>query len=414
MATPKPRLLLPTLPHPVHSNPIYWPPMDTFARRAFFQFLAASPLYPQSAPVITKPDEAINVFDFETAARQTLPPAHFGYLQTGVVDDATLRANRTGYDRYQLRPRRLIDISKVDLAVTLFGARHETPLFLAPIGNQGAFHPEAELPVARAAAAQKTMQILSTMTNNSVEAVNAAAGRPVWYQLYATGSLTVADRLWRRAEAAGCPVVALTVDTQAGRNTETLERSKRFDTRKCVTCHDPAPGGFFKRKAMFSGIDMAGTPTANAALTWDFVRQLRQSTKMKLLIKGIVTHEDARLALEHGVDGIVVSNHGGRAEESGRGTIECLPEVIDAVGGKMPVLIDGGIRRGTDIFKALALGASAVCIGRPYIWGLSAFGQPGVEKVIELLRAELTLIMKQCGRRSVADINASAITRINP
>lgn len=380
--------------------------MDTPARRAFLQFLAGSPLYAQLA----KPEEALNVLDFEAAAQKALPPAHFGYLQTGVNDDATLRANRTGFDRYQLRPRRLIDISKTDLSVNLFGTRYETPLLLSPIGNQGAFHPEAELPVARAAASRRIMPILSTMTNTSVEAFSAALGRPTWYQLYATGSLAVADRLWRRAEAAGCPVVALTVDTQAGRSTETAERAKRLDTRQCTLCHSPAPGGFFQRKAMFKGLDMSNVTTTNPGLTWDFVRQLRQATKMKLLIKGLVTHEDARLALEHGVDGIVVSNHGGRAEESGRGTIECLPEVIDAVGSKIPVLIDGGFRRGTDIFKALALGASAVGIGRPYIWGLAAFGQPGVEKVIDLLRAELTLTMRQCGRRSIAEIDRSALT----
>jgi 4-hydroxymandelate oxidase len=385
--------------------------MPPHARRAFLQYLAASPLFAQSAPAsLAKPEDAINVFDFQAAARQILPPAHFGYLQTGVVGDATLLANRTGFDRYQLRPRRLVDISKVDTSVTLFGARHDFPLLLAPVGNTGAFHPEAELPVARAAAAKRTMQILSTYTNTSVEAINAAAGRPVWYQLYTTGNPAATDRLWRRAEDAGCPVVALTVDSQAGRNTETLSRAKLLDSRKCVVCHDPAPGGFFKRKPMLSGINMAGFPTSNAALTWDFVRQLRKSTKMKLLIKGIVTHEDARLALECGVDGIVVSNHGGRAEESGRGTIECLPEIVEAVGGKLTILIDGGFRRGTDIYKALALGANAVCVGRPYIWGLAAFGQPGVERVIDLLHTEFTLIMKQCGKRSIAEINQSSLT----
>ncbi len=382
--------------------------MSLHARRAFLQYLAASPLYAQ--PPLAKPEDAINVFDFEAAARQVLPPAHFGYLQTGVVGDVTLQANRTAFDRYQLRPRRLIDISKIDTSVSLFGARHAFPLLLAPVGNQGAFHADAELPVARAAAAKQTMQILSTYTNTSVEAINAAAGHPVWYQLYATGSPVAADRLWRRAEDAGCPVVLLTVDSQAGRNTETLSRAKLLDSRKCVVCHDPTPGGFFKRKPMLAGINMAGVPTSNPALTWDFVRQLRKSTKMKLLIKGIVTHEDARLALDHGVDGVVVSNHGGRAEESGRGTLECLPEIVDAVGGKTTILIDGGFRRGADIYKALALGANAVCIGRPYVWGLAAFGQPGVERVIDLLHAEFSLIMKQCGKRSIAEIDKTSLT----
>jgi len=166
----------------------------------------------------------------------------------------------------------------------------------------------------------------------------------------------------------------------------------------------------FQRKPMFTGLDMAGVTTTNPALTWEHVRKIKKLTKMKLLIKGIEVGEDAKLCVENGVDGIIVSNHGGRAEESGRGTIECLPEVLEGAGGRIPVLIDGGFRRGTDIFKALALGARAVCIGRPHIWGLAAFGQPGVEKVLDILRIELELVMKQCGTKSIAEINRRMVT----
>ena len=226
----------------------------------------------------------------------------------------------------------------------------------------------------------------------------------------AASSWQITEKLVRRAEAAGCPALALTVDTQAGRHTETADRFKRLDNRKCVVCHGTKPEEFFRCKPMFTGMDMAGIATGNPALTWEHVRRLKNLTKMKLLIKGIETREDAKLCAENGVDGIMVSNHGGRAEESGRGTIECLPEVIDGAGSRIPVLIDGGFRRGTDIFKALALGARAVCIGRPYIWGLSAFGQPGVERVLDLLRVELELAMKQCGTRSIAEITRSAVT----
>jgi len=160
---------------------------------------------------------------------------------------------------------------------------------------------------------------------------------------------------------------------------------------------------------MFDGIDMAGIGVYNAGVTWEFARRLRDLTRMKLVLKGIQTREDAQLCREHGIDGIIVSNHGGRAEETGRSTIECLPEVVAGAGDKVTVLIDGGFRRGTDIFKALALGARGVSIGRPYCWGLAAFGQPGVEKVIDLLRAELELIMRQCGVRTIAEINRSFV-----
>lgn len=378
-------------------------------RRRFLQFLAASPLFAQSAPIIANPEEAMSLLDFEAACRQALPPAHFGYMATGVDDDATLRANREAFSRFQIRPRRLVDVSHVSLQTTLFGTTWETPILLAPVGSQKAFHPEGEIAVARAAGKRKTLQILSTMTTAGIEDVAEANGRPIWYQLYTTSKLEVGEELAARAGGAGCPVLVLTIDTQAGRNTETFLRSKRVDTRKCTVCHDPAPGGFFQRKPMFKGIDMAAVATGNPSLTWSYVDRLRKLTKMKLVIKGIVTHEDARLAIEHGADGIVVSNHGGRAEESGRGTIECLPEVAEAVAGRVPILLDGGIRRGTDILKAMALGASAVCIGRPYIWGLAAFGQPGVERVLEILQAELTLALKQSGRKSLAELDRTVI-----
>jgi isopentenyl diphosphate isomerase/L-lactate dehydrogenase-like FMN-dependent dehydrogenase len=381
-------------------------------RRQFLQFLAASPLLAaQERPAdITDPKEALNVMDFEAAARNILPPAHFGYMATGVDDDLTLKANREGFKRIHLRPRRLVDIRRADLSIELFGTAWETPIVIAPVGNQKAFHPEGELPVARAARAKRTLQILSTATNTSVEEVSETLGRPVWYQLYPTSRWEITEKLVRRAEAAGCPVLALTIDTQAGRHTETFERSKKLDNRKCATCHGTKPEDFFRRKPMFTGMDMAGVTTSNPGLTWEHVRRLKSMTRMKLLIKGIETREDAKVCLDCGVDGIVVSNHGGRAEESGRGTIECLPEVVEAVGGRIPVLVDGGFRRGTDIFKALALGARAVCVGRPYIWGLSAFGQPGVERVLDILRIELELVMKQCGTKSVADITRSMVT----
>ena len=278
-------------------------------------------------------------------------------------------------------------------------------------GYHKAFHPEGESATARAAGGRKNLMLLSTVTTTPVEEVNRAYGGMVWYQLYATSNWAVTERLVKRAEAAGCPVLVWTIDLMAGRNTETQTRFRRLDTRDCTTCHGPAgPGGSLKRYPMFAGLDVNGVSLAAPGLTWDAVERLKKLTGMKVVLKGIETREDAALACQHGADGIIVSNHGGRAEESGRATIECLPEVVEAVRGRVPVMIDGGIRRGSDAFKALALGAKAVGIGRPYLWGLAAFGQPGVERVIDLLRAELSLVMRQCGARSLEEITRASVT----
>jgi len=398
-------------------------------RRRFLKFLAASPLLARgTAPwqtafaeaaatdtgasdgtPIASPNDALNVLDFEPVARQTLPPAHYGYLATGVDDDATLHANRTGFSRFQLRSRRLVDVRRVDTSIELFGTTWKTPIVLAPVGSQKAFHADGEMASARAAAAREHLMILSTGTTTSVENVASARGGPIWYQLYPTDTWRITQALVKRAERAGCPVLVLTVDLPAGRNTETATRFAKKDTRQCASCHQPGWPGFFRHKLMFDGLDLSGVSLSAPGLTWDFVRRLKDTTKMKLVLKGIETREDAALCVQYGVDGIIVSNHGGRAQESGRATIECLPEVVDAVQGKMPVLVDGGVRRGTDVFKALALGARAVGIGRPYIWGLAAFGQAGVDKVLELLTRELALMMRHAGVTSVGKLDRSFI-----
>ena len=360
-------------------------------------------------PIITSPSEAVNVFDFEAAAREKLPPAHFGYLATGVDDDATLRANRTGFSKFQIRPRRLVDVARVDPSLDLFGATWKSPIVLAPAASQKAFHPDGEIAAARAAGAKGHLMILSTGTTASVEDVRAAHGGPIWFQLYPTDTWRIAQALVKRAEAAGCPVLVLTVDLPAGRNTETERRFARTDTRQCSSCHAPSLSGYVRRKPMFDGLDVTGVGLFSPQLTWDVVRRLKDTTRMKLVLKGIETREDAELCLRHGVDGIIVSNHGGRAEESGRSTIECLPEVVDAVRGRIPILIDSGFRRGTDVFKAVALGAKAICIGRPYLWGLAAFGQPGVERILEILNREFELMMRHAGVTSLAKLDRSFV-----
>ena len=381
--------------------------------------------FQQSDGVISSPEEALDVFDFESAARKALPSAHFGYLATGVDDDGTVRANRDGYSRIEIRPRRLVDVEKIDMSTHLFGTVLNSPLVICPVGSQKAFHPEGEVAVARAARAKDHLQILSTVTTSSIEDVIAARGAPVWQQLYPTNIWEVTRAIVKRAEAAGSPAIALTVDLQEGSNRETLFRAQRVDKRECSACHQSTytgyaqgrprsgSGGFAQyaaRKPMFAGLDLSKvTATHPSNMNWDFVKRLRDTVAVKLLLKGIVTREDAQLAVEHGVDGLMVSNHGGRAEETLRPTIESLPEVLEGAAGKIPVIVDGGVRRGVDIFKALALGATAVGIGRAPMWGLAAFGQPGVEAVLEILRRELRTIMRQAGTTSIDKITKAYV-----
>lgn len=365
---------------------------------------------PAASDVIANPGEAFNVFDFEPAARRKVNPGHWAYMSSGVDDDATLRANREGYQHVQLRPRRLHDATKVDTRVELWGTTYNSPIFLCPTGGEKSFFPEGEIAVAKAAKARGTLQILSTTTSAAIEDVNQALGRPVWYQLYAPTSWEVCEKILRRVEASGTSVVALTVDNTTGRNSETYRRMRPKDLHSCASCHGPGePGTSIEERRMYDGIDMTGVKTQNPAMDWAFVEKLRGFWKGKLLIKGIDTREDARLALEHGLDGILVSNHGGRSTETLRPTIQALPEVVAEVGNRMPVFVDGGIRRGTDAFKALALGARAVGIGRPFLWGLGAFGQAGVDRVIEIMQGELKLVMGNCGTRTVADITRAHV-----
>lgn len=414
-------------------------------RRGFLRYLASSPLlagaglYPgpfgtsvagrfddeiaaemaqfvsEQGRVVYSPDQAVNVFDFEATARQDVPPAHFAYMATGVDGEVTLRANREAFQRIKLRARRLVDVTEIDLSTEIFGRRWESPIVIQPCGSQKAFHPEGELAVARAAKARGHLQTLSTVTTSAVEDVNEARGEPVWYQLYPTNEWQVTEALLRRAEAAGCPVVVLTVDHPVGGNRETNARGRQEDPRECSLCHLPAAEGFSgssRRKPMFDGLDLTEvTGASNPSATWDFVDRIKDTTGMRLVIKGIVTREDAELCIEHGADGIEVSNHGGRNEPSGRSTIESLPEVVDAVAGRVPVIVDGGFRRGTDMLKALALGADAVGIGRPYLWGLGAFGEAGVDRVLQMLHGELRRSMQLIGATSLRTLNRAFLAR---
>ena len=386
-------------------------------RREFLRFLAASPLlahglgeaWAQESPAATLAKDVLSVLDFEALARPKLPPAHWGYMASGVDDNLTLQANVAAYKNVQLRPRRLVDVSKIDAGVELFGQRFASPIFLCPVGGHRMFHADGEVATARAAKAKNTLQMLSSQTSIRVEDVIAARGGGLWYQLYIPPSWDDTEKLVRRVEAAGCPVLVWTIDVLGGRNLETATRFRQTDTRQCLTCHATPTGGR-RDTVMFSGLSSARINPANA--TWDWVNRLKKMTSMKIVIKGIETGEDARLAREHGADGILVSNHGGRAAETLRPTVETVPEVVDAVNNQIPVLVDGGVRRGSDAFKAIAYGARAVGIGRPYTWGLAAFGQDGVERVLDILNAELTLTMRQCGTPTLAQITKTHVRRV--
>jgi 4-hydroxymandelate oxidase len=390
------------------------------SRRALLRLLATSPLWtgaglPRSwaralaaeQDLIKTAGDALDVFDFEAVARKNLSPAHFGYIETGTDDDGTVRANREGFSRYALRVRRLVDTSRVDTSVQVLGVRWDTPILLCPIGSHKAFHPEGEVAVARAAKAAKHLFVLATPATASIEEVNAARGEPNWFQLYQRSDWNQTRQMIKRAEAAGCPALVYTVDLTGGSNRVTGSRARRLDTQPCSGCHTGRPGGDNSRKPMIADLKPAPPAPEIGTPTWDFVKRLKDATPMKLVVKGIVTREDAELALRHGVDGVWVSNHGGRAENSLRSAVECVPEVAAGVAGRVPVIADSGFRRGTDVFKALALGATAIGVGRPYAWGLAAFGQQGVEAVLNLLRRELQMVMRQAGTTDVSRITTA-------
>ena len=300
------------------------------ARRQFLKFLAASPYvaalggiaaylrqsaFAQSSPaaddLISDPSQALDVMDFEEVAHRKVLRGHWAYMTSGVDDDATVRANHEGYQHVELRPRRLRDASKLDMHVDLFGTTYNSPIYLCPTGGDRAFHPEGEVAVARAAKARGTLQVLSTDTSMPVEDVIQALGRPVWQQFYSPSQWDAAAKIMQRVQTAGVTVLALTVDRTAGRNSETFMRLRGRDLSSCGGCHNGGAGPSNSDRPMYNGIDMKGVQGQNAAMDWAWVDRIRQAWKGKFLIKGIDGREDAKLCVEHGIDGIMVSNHGG-------------------------------------------------------------------------------------------------------
>src|SRR6204780_593984 len=329
-------------------------------RRRFIKFLAASPLFagttfsalaqegqfPERRPdpyvwaprdyehLISSPKEALDVFDFEPVMHKNVPPAHFGYMASGVDDDVTLRADREGFLKFQLRPRRLVDVSKIDMSTEILGQRYETPIIIDPTGGHKAYHPDGEEGVARAAKTGDHLMILSTQASTSVADVIAARGRPIWSQLYATNKFEVAKHHVESMERQGSIAIAVTVDRNGGRNQEVALRMKALDTRQCSACHDNSSlQASMREDPIYEGSDLSGLKNIQSpSMSWDYVKRLRDVTKMKMVIKGILAWEDAKIAAQTGIDAIIVSNHGGRADEAGRSTIESLPEIITVSG----------------------------------------------------------------------------------
>lgn len=393
-------------------------------RRAFLGGLLALPalqargeptpssVFRRAAPPIQSADEVIDIMDFEPLAQAALPPAHFGYIATGADDDRTVVRNHDAFSRYEIRAHRFNDVSRIDTSRKVFGASWNSPIYLSAVSAMRAFHADAELAVARAAHTRSVQFMLSTGADTPLEAVQEARGAPIWQQVYPTDVWAVTEAVIRRAQNYGCSAIVLTVDTRGSRNNESLKRAMQVDSRRCLDCHPGNSHDMWRRGPAFAGIDVSRvTGLAPGDQSIQFIDRVRAVTKVRLVIKGVVTGEDAALAVEHGADAIVVSNHGGRNEETLRASLDCLPEVVTAVRGRVPVFVDGGIRRGTDVFKALALGATAVGVGRPQAWGLAAFGQSGVEAVMDILNRELAAIMRQAGTPSLAAIKRELLIR---
>ena len=354
----------------------------------------------------------VNVQAYESMAREKLPRAVYDYYAGGAEDEATLRANRSAFERYALRPRVLVDVSSVDTRVNLLDDFAGLPVLLAPTAFQRLADSDGELATARAAAAAGTILVASTLSTYPIEEIAAAAGSaPLWFQLYVFRDRAITEALVRRAEAAGCRAIVLTVTVPVQGNRE-RDAHNRFRL----------PVGV--EMANFRGLRQASFPDAargsglfafiagefDASLTWDAVAWLRSITTLPIVLKGIMTGADARLAHEHGADAIIVSNHGGRQLDCAEATLNALPDVVEAAAGRMPVLMDGGIRRGTDVVKALLLGANAVLIGRPYLWGLAVGGQDGVEHVLRLFQEEVHRTLALLGAPSVASLAGDMLT----
>ncbi len=347
----------------------------------------------------------INVADFEAAARERLDPGVYEYIAGGAGDEHTLRENRAAFERWELRPRVLVDISVVSTATTVLGTEVALPVLVAPTAFQRLADPEGELATGRAAAAAGTIMSLSTLSSvTPAELAAAAPEAPKWFQLYWSRDRGFTQGLVEAAADSGFTALVLTVDLPvAGR--------RERDVRAAFTLPDDLPLPNIPEELRGDDFHTALHAVVDDSLTWRDLEWLRSTCSLPLVVKGILTPEDALLAAEHGAAAVVVSNHGGRQLDGVPPTLDVLPEVVEAVGERVEVLLDGGIRRGIDVLKALALGARATLSGRSVLWGLAAGGEEGATRVLELLRREVELGLKLLGCPSPADVTPSHVRR---
>jgi 4-hydroxymandelate oxidase len=347
----------------------------------------------------------INLFDFEAATKGVLPDDVRDYICGGATDEVTLRENRAAFDQWRIHYRVLRGAGQRDLSTELFGTRIDWPVVIAPTAHQTLAHAEGEAATSRAASSAGTIMTLSTLSNHAMEAVAREAGRGLWFQLYVHRDRGVTRELIARAVASGARAIVLTVDAAtAGLRERDLRNGFRFPPREPMegVTLVPTQGATFQAYV---------NATYDPALSWKDLEWLCSHTSLPVLVKGIVRPDDAVLAADHGARGVVVSNHGGRQLDTAPPTIDVLEPVVQAVGSRVTVLLDSGIRRGTDVLKALALGARAVMLGRPVLWGLAVGGETGVRRVLDLLRNELDVAMALAGCSSLADVDRSLVQR---
>ena len=354
-------------------------------------------------------DDFVNLWELEAAARGRFADGTFDYYAGGANDEITLRENIRAYERITLRYRVLVGVETRDTSTTILGVRYPIPILVAPMAFQRLAHPDGELATARAAGEVGAGMVLSSFTTTPVEDVRAATTGPLWLQLYVYREREVTRALVQRAEGAGCSAIVLTADTPVIGRRERDVRNRFGLPSELTIAH-----GLMGVEEGPLGSDDAPlhaylTRAIDPSLSWADIAWLRSLTELPILVKGIVRGDDARRAVEHGAAGIVVSNHGGRQLDTAPPTISVLREVVEAVEGRAEVLIDGGVRRGTSILKAIALGARGVLIGRPVLWGLALGGEHGVRRVLEMLAAELDLAMALCGAPTIADITGDLI-----
>jgi 4-hydroxymandelate oxidase len=353
----------------------------------------------------------IRIDDYEALARERMERSAYDYYAGGAGDERTLAANRSAFDAITLRPRALVDVSSIDTATTVLGQPLALPVLLSPTAFNRLAHPDGEMAAARAARAAGTVMIGSTLSTCTLEDVASACGGPLWFQLYVYKDRALTQELVARAEGCGYGALVLTVDTPLlGRRYRDVRNNFVLPEGISMRNFEAAMTNA-ARWGAHSSFSAYVHDLFDATLTWEAVEWLRGQTRLPILVKGILTEEDASLAVHSGVSGVIVSNHGGRQLDGVTASIDALPEVVDAVAGRIEVLMDGGVRRGTDILKALALGARAVCIGRPYLWALAAAGEAGVVDVLRILRDELALAMALSGRPAVGLIDETLIRR---